>query len=597
MTDKKIVYTLRPYQQQAVDATIKHFRKTNESAVIVLPTGSGKSLVISELARLANHNILVLAHVKELVEQNHAKYESYGLTANIYSAGLGKKDTKHQVTFASVQSVAPNLCDFNQHFSLIIVDECHRIGNIDLNKNAEQQNQYQKIIHHLQSFNSNLKLLGLTATPYRMGSGWIYKDHYHGFTRGENNAVFEHCIFDMPLTLMIKQGFLSPPKLIDAAIAHYDFSQLNANSSGNFADKDVNSLLTQYSRVTKAIIEQVVSLATHRQGVMIFAATTKHAHEIISYLTLKIDTAKIALILGETPNNERDEIIKSFKQRNIKFIVNVAVLTTGFDAPHVDLIALLRPTQSVSLFQQIVGRGLRLCEGKEDCLIVDYASSGFDLFSPEIGSAKPNSKSVPVMVTCPACHFGNTFWGTVDGGGDIIEHFGRRCMGFQDIDGIRVRCDYRYKFKECSQCGAENDIAARNCQQCNHAIIDPDDLLKKALKLKDAMVIRCQGMTLSLDNQIDTKIKVTYHDEDGNELNESFDLAKRGGITAFNRQFSKRVYNENNSITFINSQQVMSFANKFKHPDFIIARKQKYYWKIQEKIYDYQGSYRKANEL
>jgi len=596
MTDNKpIQYTLRPYQQQAVDATVKHFRQTNESAVIVLPTGSGKSLVISELARLANHSILVLAHVKELVEQNHAKYESYGLSANIYSAGLGKKETEHQVTFASVQSVSPNLADFKRSFSLIIVDECHRIGQIDDSKT--DQNQYQKIISHLQSFNSNLKLLGLTATPYRMGSGWIYRDHYHGFTRGQDDAVFKHCIFDMPLGLMIKQGFLSTPTLIDAAIAHYDFSTLNASSNGNYPEQAVNSLLTQYKRVTKAIIEQVVSLAATRQGVMVFAATTKHAQEIMGYLDDHVGAQNIALILGSTPNNERDDIINRFKNKDIKYLVNVAVLTTGFDAPHVDLIALLRPTQSVSLFQQIVGRGLRLCPGKTDCLIIDYASSGFDLYSPEVGASKPNSDSVPVMVPCPMCQFGNTFWGIVDGDGDIIEHFGRRCMGFEDIDGARIRCDYRYRFKECGQCGAENDIAARNCQQCQHAIIDPDDLLKKSLKLKDAMVIRCQGMSLSIDEKSPDSVKITYYDEDGNTLNEYFDFSKKGGVTAFNKQFSKRVNNNEVITHFRTSQQALALANKLTPPDFIIARKQKYYWKIQEKIFDYQGSYRKANQL
>ena len=106
-------FQLRDYQQEAVAATIKHFRQTNESAVIVLPTGSGKSLVIAELARLAKRKILVLTHVKELVEQNHQKYESYGLTAGIYSAGLKQKVTEHQVTFASIQSAARNLDQFN----------------------------------------------------------------------------------------------------------------------------------------------------------------------------------------------------------------------------------------------------------------------------------------------------------------------------------------------------------------------------------------------------------------------------------------------------------------------------------------------------
>ncbi len=120
--------TSRDYQQEAVSATIKHFQKSNASAVIVLPTGSGKSLVIAELARLANRKILILTHVKELVEQNHQKYESLGLTAGIYSAGLKLKETQHQVTFASIQSAARNLDDFTDAYSLIIIDECHRVN-------------------------------------------------------------------------------------------------------------------------------------------------------------------------------------------------------------------------------------------------------------------------------------------------------------------------------------------------------------------------------------------------------------------------------------------------------------------------------------
>lgn len=585
-------YQLRPYQQQAVAATIKHFRHTNDSAVIVLPTGSGKSLVISELARLARHKILVLAHVKELVEQNHSKYQSYGLTASIFSAGLNQKNNSQQVTFGSVQSVAPNLANFNDHFSLIIIDECHRIGGVDDNQNT--QNQYQKIISHLSKTNPNLKVLGLTATPYRMGSGWIYRDHYHGFSRGEDDAIFKHCIYEMPLGLMIKQGFLSPPKLIDAAIAHYDFGELQANRNGYYPEKELNSLLTKHRRVTKAIVEQVVSLAANRQGVMIFAATTKHAAEIMEYLDEFGQQQHSAIILGSTPNDERDKIIATFKKQQTKYLVNVAVLTTGFDAPHVDLIALLRPTQSVSLFQQIVGRGLRLCDNKDDCLIIDYANSGFDIFSPEVGSAKPNKGSVAVMVKCPICEFGNTFWGKVDNDGDIIEHYGRRCMGFEDIDGERIRCDYRFRFKECNQCGAQNDIAARNCQQCQHAMIDPDDLLKKSLRLKDAKVIRCQAMSFERNNN---KLKVIYYDEDGHTLSENYDFANKKALSAFNRLFSQRVNSGATPTTFTDIEQAIALAPNITTPDFVIAKKQKYYWKIQEKIFDYQGNYRKANQL
>jgi len=585
-------YKLRPYQQQAVNATVEHFKKTDESAVIVLPTGSGKSLVISELARIARHNILVLAHVKELVEQNHAKYQSYGLEASIFSAGLAQKDNQHQVTFGSVQSVAPNLKKFTQHYSLVIIDECHRVGMIDDNKDS--QNQYQQIISHLKSNNPNLKVLGLTATPYRMGSGWVYQYHYHGYSRGETQSVFKHCIFEMPLSLMIKQGFLTKPTLIDAAIAHYDFGSLSAQKNGEYNSNEVNSLLTQYPRVTQAICQQVIELSAQRQGVMIFAATTKHAREIMGYLS----DHDCAMILGSTPNQERDDIINDFKHKRIKYLVNVAVLTTGFDAPHVDFIALLRPTQSVSLFQQIVGRGLRLSDNKQDCLVIDYAGSGFDLYRPEVGSAKPNSDSVPVMVPCPLCQFGNTFWGKTDQDGLIIEHYGRRCAGVElDDDDKHQQCDYRFRFKECGQCGQENDIAARNCNACGHAIIDPDQLLKKALSLKDAMVLRCSGMSVEADSKVSTKLKITYFDEDGAQVSESFNMAVNGAKHAFNQQFGKRAVQGTLPTIFDSAAQIIAQQQQLTAPDFVIARKQKHYWQIKEKIFDYQGNYRKANQL
>jgi len=587
-----MAYTLRPYQQQAVSATLAHFRQTDDAAVIVLPTGSGKSLVISELASLARHKILVLAHVKELVEQNHEKYQSYGLTAGIYSAGLGRKQLDHQVTFASIQSAAPNLTDFSDYYSLLIIDECHRIGLT--REDDEAQNQYQQLISKLKIANPKLKVLGLTATPFRLGIGWIYQHHYHGFTRTDEPRPFVDCIYEMPLALMIKQGFLTPPNLIDATIAHYDFSSINANQLGNYPAQEVNSLLTTHARVTQAIIEQVIELSINRRGVMIFAATTDHAKEIMGYLK----DHNAAMILGDTPNQQRDQIINDFKQQQLKYLVNVAVLTTGFDAPHVDFIALLRPTQSLSLFQQIVGRGLRLAPDKKDCLIIDYAGSGFDIYSPEVGSAKPSSDSVPVLVNCPICQFGNTFWGKVSEDNQIIEHYGRRCWGYElDEQQRKVRCDYRFRFKECSQCGAENDIAARRCLQCQHAIIDPDQLLKNALKLKDAMVLRCSGMLIEPAVKADNRIKISYFDEDGATVSEQFNFNHKTSRALFNQQFGRRFEQGSRPEQFKDAATVLAVATAFIAPDFVIARKQNHYWQIKEKVFDYQGNYRKANQL
>ena len=589
-------FKLRPYQQEAVDATLKHFRKSAESAVIVLPTGAGKSLVIAELARLARRKILVVTHVKELVEQNHAKYQSYGVMGGVFSAGLKRKENRYQVTFASVQSVAANLDQFKDEYSLIIIDECHRVS-------GEEDSQYQRIIEQLRQQNKGLKVLGLTATPYRLGMGWIYRYHYRGFVRGSNeeqDKPFVHCIYELPLIYMISRGYLTKPKLVDAAVAQYDFSALAQNRFGEYAEKDVNQLLGKHQRVTRAIIEQVMELAVKRQAVMIFAATVDHAKEITGYLPQE----QTALITGATDQNERDQLIQRFKQRQLKYLVNVSVLTTGFDAPHVDFIAILRPTQSVSLYQQIVGRGLRLDEGKQDCLVIDYTGNNVNLYHPEVGEKKPNSDSEPVQVLCPGCGFANIFWGKTDGAGQVTEHYGRRChglLGWDDEDEPVQpfeQCDYRFRFKECPHCGSENDIAARNCQQCKKAIIDPDDQLRDALKLKDAMVIRCAGITLSANHSNNaSKLKITYHAEDGEELSESFDFGKPAQRQVFNKLFARRLANGQAPQEFSTLAAVLSMQALLPAPDFVIARKKKHYWQVQERIFDYQGSYRKAYEI
>jgi len=582
-------FKLRPYQQEAVDATLDHFRKSDEAAVIVLPTGAGKSLVIAELARLAKRKILVLTHVKELVEQNHAKYESYGLTGGIFSAGLKRKESHHQVTFASVQSVSANLDQFRDEYSLVIIDECHRVSGDDTS-------QYQRIIELLRQQNDALKVLGLTATPYRLAMGWIYRYHYRGFVRGEDGKPFQHCIYELPLSYMINRGYLTRPELVNAAVAQYDFSALPRDRFGEYAEQDVNQLLSKHKRVTRSIIEQVVELAAERHGVMIFAATVDHAREVTDYLPER----ETALITGATDQKDRDSLIQRFKQRKLKYLVNVSVLTTGFDAPHVDFIAILRPTQSVSLYQQIVGRGLRLDEGKQNCLVIDYAGNHVNLHHPEVGEPKPNPDSEPVQVFCPGCGFANIFWGKTDSDGRVIEHFGRRCQGLLEPSeggesaepkGRPQQCDYRFRFKECPHCGAENDIAARNCHECQKAIIDPDDQLRDALKLKDAMVIRCAGISLTVDG---SKLRITYHGEDGEELNELFDLGKVGQRAVFNRIFGRRFANGQAPKAFSSADEVFELQALLPAPDFVIARKQKHYWQVQERVFDYRGRHRKA---
>lgn len=582
-------FTLRPYQQEAVDATVGYFRTHETPAVIVLPTGAGKSLVIAELARLARGRVLVLAHVKELVEQNHAKYLALGLEADIYAAGLGRKESQGKVVFGSVQSVARNPQHFAGAFSLLIVDECHRISD-------DGDSQYQQILSHLRQHNPRLRLLGLTATPFRLGKGWIYQYHYHGMVRGDERALFRDCIYELPLRYMIKHGYLTPPERLDMPVVQYDFSRLQARENGLFSEADLNRELRQQQRITPHIISQIVEFAQTRQGVMIFAATVEHAREVTGLLP----AASAALITGDTPGPERDRLITAFKNRDYRYLVNVAVLTTGFDAPHVDLIAILRPTESVSLYQQIVGRGLRLSPGKTDCLILDYAGNPHDLYTPEVGSPKGKSDNVPVQVFCPACGFANTFWGKTTADGTITEHFGRRCQGwFEDDDGTREQCDYRFRFKNCPACNAENDIAARRCHQCDQVLVDPDDMLKAALKLKDALVLRCSGMTLQPGE--DSKgpwLNVTYYDEDGADVSERFRLQSPAQRTAFELLFL-RPHSKAPGVPLVwhSARDIAARPERLRHPDFVVARKKGHFWQVREKIFDYQGRYRRANEL
>lgn len=571
------MYQLRPYQQEAVTSTVKHFQKENSPAVVVLPTGAGKSLVIAELARIARGRVLVLAHVKELVEQNHAKYESYDLKAGIYSAGLNRKDVGQKVIFGSIQSVANADEDFFSDFSLLVIDECHRVS-------MEGETQYFQVINKLRHASPKLCILGLTATPYRLGQGWIYQyNAYKEDMRTQEERFFKKCIYELSIGFMIKNKYLTPPIKIDSPVACYDFSSLELHGH-RYNQKEIESVLKDQKRITPSIIANIIDMAKERQGVMIFTSSVAHAREILGLLPMGS-----ALVTGETEIAERDEIIADFKLKKIKFLVNVSVLTTGFDAPHVDVIAILRPTESVSLYQQIVGRGLRLSPGKIDCLILDYTGVGHDIFSPEIDEDKPTSNSVMVDIICPQCGHHNDFWGIVEHE-EIVEHFGRRCKGaFEDPQSGEVEeCGYRFRFKRCDQCGEENDIAARVCTSCQHLLVDNDNKLKEAMSLKDAHIMKPDTMTFakSFDKKGKERVEVRYYDFDGEHLSEMFYLNSPEDARAFYFNFT-RMHNRlpERPIKIDNAEDVLKNQQHFRMPMYVIARKQKHYWEIREKIF------------
>ncbi|ELC0658300.1 DEAD/DEAH box helicase [Vibrio fluvialis] len=574
------MYTLRPYQADSVKAVIHYFRQHSTPAVIVLPTGAGKSLVIAELARLAKGRVLVLAHVKELVEQNHAKYEGYGLKGAIFSAGLGRKETDQQVVFASVQSVVRNLDAFKNQFSLLVIDECHRVPD-------DKSSSYQKVITHLLELNPGMKVLGLTATPYRLGMGWIYQYHTRGLVRSEEPRFFRDCIFELPIRYLLDEGFLTPARLIDAPVLSYDFSQLKPANTGRYKESEMDLVIEQSKRATPQIVQQIIQLAADKQGVMVFAATVRHAQEILGLLP----QGESDIVIGDTPSPERDAIIQRFKQRDLKFLVNVSVLTTGFDAPHVDLIAILRPTESVSLYQQIVGRGLRLSPGKTECLVLDYAGNTYDLYQPEVGDPKPDSDSEIITIPCPACGFNNNFWGKFDNNGFLIEHYGRRCQGYftDEETGEREHCGYRFRAKYCGECGADNDIAARICHECDATLVDPDKKLKEALNLKDALVFECLDMDLSVlkDDKGKSQLKVTYRGDNNAQVHEFWSLTTVKQKATFKERFVRpHLADKHRPFDEASPSKVVNNQHRFRPPQFVIARKVGRFWKMRDKIFE-----------
>ncbi len=574
------MYQLRDYQQEAVNSVLKFFRKKRDPIVVVLPTGAGKSLVIAELARIANGRVLVLAHVKELVEQNYEKYISYGLEAGVFSASLGKKDWDQKAIFGSVQSIARAPDEFFNDFSLLVIDECHRVAD-------EGATQYQEVIKKLRHLNPNLCILGLTATPYRMGLGWIYEYSQTGEIKTDKPRLFKQCVYELPLSYMIKRKYLTTPVKVDIPVTCYDFSELT-DKGRSYTTAEVEEIIKSQKKLTPFIIKNIIDITERyqRQGVMIFSASVKHAEEILGYLP-ENDSR---IVLGDTDMASRDEIIEDFKNKKFKYLVNVSVLTTGFDAPHVDVIAILRPTESNSLYQQIVGRGLRLSDDKKECYILDYTGMGHDLYAPEISDKRPVKDTVPVLVPCPLCEFENQFWGYATPEGDMIEHFGRKCRGAtQDEKTLEITpCGYRFRLKLCHSCSAENDITAKNCEKCGAELIDSEAKLKQAKLSKNFHVLAPSSVSFEMrtDKNHNPYLEVRYYDHDAHYVSEAHFFSNPTSIKKFNINFLRsHLRRPELASEFTSPEDVIKYQRLFRMPSFVIARKQDKYWKITEKVF------------
>lgn len=412
--------TLRPYQQHAVDAVYQHLRDHDDNPVVVIPTGGGKTPVIATICRDAvqtwSGRVLILAHVKELLQQSVDKLKQVcsNLPVGVYSAGLKRRDTEHAVIVAGIQSVYKRACELDA-FDLILVDECHLIP-------ADGEGMYRQFLSEARVLNPQVRVVGFTATPFRLDAGPICReDHFL-------NTV----CYEVGVRKLIADGFLSP-LISKAGIAKADTSQLHVRA-GEFVASEVEAAMDDASLVEAACAE-VAEITRDRQSVLIFASGVQHGRHVVKVLAEKhgIDCG---FVCGETPDGERDELLTRFRgeQRGLfqhpplKYLCNVNVLTTGFDAPNVDCVVLLRPTLSAGLYYQMVGRGFRLHPGKANCLVLDY-------------------------------------------GGNVLRH-----GPVDQLQVIEKRGDGTGEApaKECPSCRALIAPAYSNCPQCGHAFPPPE---------------------------------------------------------------------------------------------------------------------------
>lgn len=361
-----MVYTLRDYQQQSSDAAVRFFSDPNSSkhnGLIILPTGAGKSLVIADIASKIDEPLLVLQPSKEILEQNHAKLMSYGVwDCSIYSASLNRKEI-NRITFATIGSVMAHLDDFNV-FHKILIDECHLVN--------PRGGQYKEFIEAVEG----RQVIGLTATPYRLGQtidpktigspfpkyGSILK-----FLTRTRPRVFDSVLYYCQVKTLLERGYLARLRYFD--MNRIDMDNVKLNSTG--ADYDDKSLFKEFERVsfyeyTLSIINRVLHPkdGKRRNGILVFCRFVEDAERLADELC-----GFCEVVSGATPKKEREAILERFKSGETEVIANVGVLSTGFDFPALDTIILARPTMSLALFYQMVGRAIRPYPGKEGWVI------------------------------------------------------------------------------------------------------------------------------------------------------------------------------------------------------------------------------------
>lgn len=352
--------SLRPYQSAAIDSVLNYWTNGGGNPLVDMATGLGKSVTIGDLTqRLLTQypamRVLMLVHVKELVQQNAAALIRLWPQApvGIYSAGLGRRDTSQRIIFASVQSVYRRAKELGP-FDLVLIDEAHLVPSAG-------EGMYRHLLDGLREMRPDLRVAGFTATPFRMDSGRL--DDGQG-------RLFDEIVFSYGIGKGIDDGWLSPLVSKRGAM-EIDVSSV-AKRGGEFVSGALEAA-SDNDAITQAAVSEIITLGADRRSWLTFCAGVKHAHHVRDEFQRQGVSCEV--ISGETHPGDRAKFIDDFRSGRLRCLTNCNVLTTGFDAPGLDMIALLRPTLSPGLLVQMLGRGTRLADGKQDCLVLDYTGT------------------------------------------------------------------------------------------------------------------------------------------------------------------------------------------------------------------------------
>lgn len=412
---------LRDYQERAVNNGLQFlFEGQQQSGLILMPTGTGKSIVIGETVNRVLYyypkaRIVMLTHVKELVKQNYEKADMLcDAEIGLWSAGLRKKQYGNSVVFAGIDTVARN----PQHLSsrdIILIDEAHRVSH-------RPNTNYRNVRDYLAQYNPNVKSLGYTATGYRMGQGRLTEEWYNVANKETTPAYWQSIVDDMTSTKefnwFFEEGYLKRVVPMPAK-SEIDVSNMRKQSDGEFNQADVDAAVNNANKV-RAIVDELCDNGFDRRSWMVFAAGNRNAELLTEEIRSR--GVRVACITDATPAAERDALIEAFKRYELRCLVNNSILTTGFDHAGVDLIAVVRVTNSTPLWVQILGRGTRpvyvdgfdltaregrlgsiFASGVYNCLVLDFAGNSKRLgaINDPVIPEPPLRRKKKLMVECP----------------------------------------------------------------------------------------------------------------------------------------------------------------------------------------------------